>query len=469
MEWTDQEVLTALQNIPTFAEVPEDQLSWMMNCGLVRKVETGEQIFKPGAAADYMTIVLEGIIDVYVIQNGDYRHVTKISKNEITGVLPYSRLKTVGGYGEVKELTYLLQVHRDCFRDMIQNHYELTSSLVHHMTTRVREFTKFQQQNEKMMSLGKLSAGLAHELNNPAAAVVRSAEALKSHLGHQPEKFKKVMGANVSAADVDFVNQYINARLDEGLSTQLTMMERSDREDELLDWLDDHDIEGSDEIAETLVEFGVVVDDLDEIADNIAATSLNPFINWINSVMSTEKMVLEIGEASQRIAGLVSSIKSYTHMDRGQDSQTFDVTEGINNTLTMLNHKLKKGNVKVVQEYDKSHPTIMGKPGELNQVWTNVIDNALDAMSNQEEQSLTIRTVRDDRFVKVYIIDSGPGIPEDIQSQIFDPFFTTKELGKGTGLGLDVVQRIVKQHKGIVQLNSEAGRTEFLLCFPAAS
>jgi signal transduction histidine kinase len=195
---------------------------------------------------------------------------------------------------------------------------------------------------------------------------------------------------------------------------------------------------------------------------------LSPVLNWVNNNLVTEKMVTDIQEASQRISDLVGSVKNFTHMDRAQDKQFCDIRVGLRNTLTMLNHKIKKGSVTVTEHFDETLPEVKAFIGELNQVWTNIIDNALDAMEGRPDSTLEIQTERDKEFVKVTITDNGPGIPKEDLDKIFDPFFTTKEIGKGTGLGLDVVARIVKQHHGSIKAKSVPGRTAFIVCFPIA-
>jgi signal transduction histidine kinase len=193
---------------------------------------------------------------------------------------------------------------------------------------------------------------------------------------------------------------------------------------------------------------------------------MSPVFNWINSNLVTERMVTDIQESSQRISDLVKSVKNFTHMDQGKGREPTDIHSGIRNTLTMLQFRLKKGNIELTEEFDEGLPKVVAMVGELNQVWTNLIDNALDAMEATGKGRLTIRTEKEHKFVKVSVIDNGLGIPGDIQSRIFDPFFTTKEIGKGTGLGLDVVTRIVRQHNGTVRVNSVPGRTAFVVCFP---
>jgi signal transduction histidine kinase len=189
-------------------------------------------------------------------------------------------------------------------------------------------------------------------------------------------------------------------------------------------------------------------------------------LNWVNNELVTEKMVNDIQESSQRIQKLVSAVKNFTHMDRDHGKEYVEIHSGITSTLTMLAHKIRKGNVELVEHYDTSLPRVKAFAGELNQVWTNIFDNALDAMEVNSSGRLEIITKRDKENVRISVIDNGPGIPDDIKNQIFDPFFTTKDIGKGTGLGLDVVTRIVKQHEGSIKVNSVPGRTEFMICFP---
>ena len=351
-------------------------------------------------------------------------------------------------------------------KDLILQHFELTQALVHVMTTRVRDFTTLQQQNEKMMALGKLSAGLAHELNNPASAVVRSATSLKKHLHLQPESFKKVMLIQMTTEQVDEINNRLFNVLQRGPRPRLSLTERTIIEDELNDWLQDHNIDTNNDYAENFLDFGFGMDDLNCFSSIIPAKDLPPVLGWISNNLVTERMVNDIQEASQHIADLVSSVKNFTYMDRGGDKEFIDVHSGIRNSLNMLGHRLKKDNVQLVEHYDHSLPLVHAYAGELNQVWINLIDNALDAMEDNGKGVLEISTRRDGECVQVCITDDGPGVPDDIQSRIFDPFYTTKDIGKGTGLGLDVVKRIVERHKGSINLKSVPGKTTFMVCFP---
>jgi signal transduction histidine kinase len=356
----------------------------------------------------------------------------------------------------------------DKIEPMIRNHFELTQALVHIMTNRVRDYTSFIRQGEKMMALGKLSAGLAHELNNPAAAVVRGAHSMKKHLQLQPEFFKKIMEIRMDEAAINLVKQKMFEILSQHRSDKkpLTLIQRSQQEDDLTDWLNDLNVENSTELAENFVEFGFTLDHLDEFRQRLGARDVSPVFNWINNNLITERIVSDIEEASKRIADLVGSVKSFTHMDQGYDKQLTNIHDGIRTTISILQYKIRKGNIEVIEEFDNSLPPLRALIGELNQVWTNIIDNALDAMEVNKKGKLIIKTERDKDCLKVIITDDGPGIPAHIVEQIFDPFFTTKEPGKGTGLGLDIVSQIVRQHKGYLKAESKPGETRFIVSLP---
>lgn len=460
------DLLKEIKNIEGFNDLPERQLQWIVENSTLQELKTGELLFSVGTAIDTMHMIISGRIVLKLQQNNQFRTIGYLEPYTVSGVLPYSRAERATAVGEALENVTVLCLPKSCFREMIREHEELTTTLVHIMSSRIRDFTKRQQQDDKMMALGKLSAGLAHELNNPSAAVVRSAQELKKHLGFLPEGFKKVIKIRTSEEQVDLINEMVFTKTKRGVNLTRSMMEKADLESELLDWLDDHEVENPDEIAEILTEFDFAVEDLDLIKDNLRGEDLFPVLNWVTQVMTTEKLVNEIEEASGRINKLVSSVKSYTHMDQAPEKEKTDIHIGIKNTLTMLNHKLKKSSVDIVESFEKDLPKANIFVSELNQVWTNLIDNAIDAMEDVEKKTLELKTTRQGDFVNVSIIDSGNGIPEDIQGKIFDPFFTTKKVGKGTGLGLDVVRQIVSQHNGDVRLDSKPGRTEFLICIP---
>jgi len=456
-----------LQAIQALKEVPLDQLQWVIDNSELVFWPQGEMIMKTGDPLKGMFIVLEGRIRVYMIQHNEMVDITYLEPGSISGYLPFSRAIKVNANAKVIQDVTLLRLPMEKFREMVGRNFELTQALVHIMTTRVRDFTSLQQQNEKMMALGKLSAGLAHELNNPAAAIVRGAESLKKHLQLEPESFKKVIAIQMGEQEIDRVVVMVRNILERTDKPHLTLMERTEKEDELRDWLEEQDVENSADLAETFVDYAFKCEDLEDFINHMPRQHLSPVLNWVNTNLVTERMVKDIQESSQRISDLVKSIKNFTHMDQGKGKESVDIHTGIRNTLIMLNYRFRKGNIELVEEYDLTLPPIMAMVGELNQVWTNLIDNALDAMEEKGKGKLIIRTGRDQEFVKVTITDDGPGIPAEVQSQIFDPFFTTKDIGKGTGLGLDVVNRIVRQqHHGSVKMQSVPGCTSFIVCFP---
>lgn len=465
-------LLETLHEFPAFANVPDEQLQWVIDRAEEVTYPKETVLYKPHESVDHLLLLLEGRLRIDAGANGADDELIVYGDHSILGVLPFSRMKSMSNRLITERSTTLLRLHRDDLPDLAKNCYELTESLVHQMTTRVRDYTKLTQQNEKMASLGRLSAGLAHELNNPVAAVVRSVDTLNTHLRATPESFKVVMNLNLTSGQVDCVTDVFFKKLDQQSTVdrrQLTLLERTSLEDDVTDWLDDHGVEDHMDLAGPLVDYGFTVEDLDWILEKIGDENLAGVANWLVNNLVTEKLVSDIGEASKRIATLIDSIKNYTQMDRGVGKQEVQLAEGLRNTVTLLAHKIKSKQIDLTLAIADDLPVVCGWPGELNQVWTNLIDNAIDAMPNGgklEISSQPDRRSEEEVFVLTKIIDNGAGIPEDIRDKIFEPFFTTKDIGKGTGLGLDIVQGIMKHHNGSIKVQSEPGHTEFSVCLP---
>ncbi len=446
--------------------VPESELNWLIKRAEYRELEEGAFLFKKDDPADEMFLIIEGEAVFYMLQNGERRDFGSVKKGSITGLLPYSRMTHASGYGIVTKPVRLLAVCRKDLRDLIVECPEITTALVHHMTSRVRDFTSTQQQVYQLAALGKLSARLAHELNNPAAAIVRSADSLKEYLGHVPDRFKKVISLQLPEEAIDSLNEFTSRKIEAGVR-DIGLLERNDLEDELFDWLDDHDISYGDEWVEQLVDFDVRIEELEKICETTGAKALGPTLGWLVNVLTTEKMVDEIKDASKRISELVQSVKTYSHMDQSTDRQLLDSLEGLRNTVRMLGHKARRFQIKIREDFDPNTGKVLIYPSEMNQVWTNLLDNGLDALEGKvDNPQITLKTGRHSQTLDISIVDNGPGIPLEVQDQIFNPFFTTKAMGKGTGLGLDVVKRTIDRHGGRIELDSVVGRTEFKIVLP---
>ncbi len=452
-----------IRTFEPFQNLGDSDLQWLIDRSDYVLYKQGENIFYPKKPVDHMQIVVDGEFVSRIKQGNDFNEVGTWSTGYITGLLPFSRMKEAMAYGTALRDTYMLELHKKYFTEMVEVSYEMTQNLVAQMSNRIRDFTHIRLQNEKLMSLGKLSAGLAHELNNPASSIVRNVEELYRRTHQTPERFKRVMTMRITPEQTDRVNAILFSKID-AKRPELSLMQRESLKDDLLDWLEDRDVDNAEVIAETFVEFGMTEDDLDEIHDIVDGKHLDGIMPWLESTLSLEQLVGEIKEASGRIADLIKSIKSYSHMDRARDGELIDIQDGILSTLTILKHQLKNKSIDVQQDFGENLPKILAFPGQLNQVWTNLLDNAIDAMDSGGV--LTIKTYDKRDRVFVEITDNGPGIPDDVKSKIFDPFFTTKGVGKGTGLGLEVVRRIVDHHKGSITVDSVPGKTTFTICFP---
>ncbi len=340
---------------------------------------------------------------------------------------------------------------------------ELGQRLIALMSDRVRSTSYNDQLQEKMLALGKLAAGLAHEINNPAAAVNRAAATLQERLQQLPALVARLARHGLSEELVRTADAFRHrCSLESG---RLSAMERGEREDAVADWLDAHEVPESWMLAATFVDAGFQPDDLDAIAAGLPDNAVPDLVLWLEGTIAADRLLTDIGVASRRVSEIVGSVKIYTHMDRAPERELTDVREGIDSTLTMLGHKLRTKDIVIERAYDPDLGPVPAYSGELNQVWTNLIDNAVDAM--EPGGVLRIETYRQGPFARIEVIDSGKGIPPDIATRIFEPFFTTKGVGEGTGLGLDIVHRIVTvQHAGAIRVDSAPGRTVFTVELP---
>ncbi len=457
-------LLAQVKEVEIFQDIPSEELQWMIDRCEYRYYTKGEFIFEKGENVEYMVLTLEGEWIFKLERDGAMREFAQFSKGNITGMLPYSRLKKTTGYGQVIEDCKLLALHKQHFPELGIVSQSIMQTLVQVMTTRVREFEQYNTQQEKLVALGKLSAGLAHELNNPASAMIRSADELRKNLHQSPERFKGITKTKMNDEQIEKIAQIVFSKIDSAYVCKLSMIEKQDLEDDFVDWLEDHGVEDGEDIAVTFIESGFELDEMDQIEDIMQGNGLGNLLWWMETTFSNERLIKEIQESAEKISKLVQAVKGYSHMDRGQDREYVDIHDGIRSTLIMLKHKLKDKRIQVLEDFDESLPKVNIFVGQMNQVWTNLIDNAIDAMETGGQ--LTINTYRRRADIIINIKDNGSGIPEDIQNQIFEPFFTTKPMGQGTGMGLDIVHKIIRLHKGEIDLVSQPGETTFSICLP---
>ena len=454
-----------LRPLGIFEGLSDDQLAWFCEHGTKLELDPGDRMLELGQPAEFMFVVVTGSIEGYEEIGGQWLVVATTKRGQVTGMLPFSRMTHYPRYAVAQEPSQVLRVRKSDFREMLDVAWEVVQRLVAQMSDRVRGDVRLEQQQEKMMALGKLSAGLAHELNNPAAAVGRAAATLSEYLTKLPACVNGLIRQHLDEVAIDAIRR-LPTLVRPSESMTLSPLERSEREEELAAWLEDRGVADGWQIAGTLADAGLRVDDLESLGAKVPAAALGDALVWVECGLASDGVVAEIASSAERISSLIASVKTYSHMDRSSEHKLTDVREGLDNTFKMLGHKLGKKEIRLARDYQEDLPTISANAGELNQVWTNLIDNAIDAMG--EQGALRIEAKQEDSGIVVCVIDDGPGIPDDLRQRIFDPFFTTKEVGEGTGLGLDIALRIVRTHRGHIDVQSRPGRTEMRVHLPAS-
>jgi len=449
-----------LRRVPVFADLPDDQLDWFLGNSQELHAAAGDVYIRQGDPADWMFVILEGQFQWRGDLGGD-TVIYSAKPGDVTGVLPFSRMKQFSVTGRALTAGRILKFPASLFPELVQKMPELTARLVGFLSDRVRETTRVEQQRDRLASLGKLSAGLAHELNNPASAAKRATSQLRDMLIRIRNASLELGSRDLSPAQKSEIEKLEASftRTDVVPPDALTI---SDLEDQIDSLLRSHGQNDLWQLAAGLARRNVQPEAVESLFANLDADTARAALVRISASVEISSLLHEIESSTSRISDLVGAIKEYTHMDQAP-VQNVDVVKSLETTLTILNHKLKRG-VTVQRDYQPVPLLVNSFGSELNQVWTNIIDNAIDAMHGTGE--LRIRTYRDDGCVVVEIVDNGPGIPEEVQPHIFEPFFTTKGVGEGTGLGLDTVQRIVKKHRGNIQLSSKPGDTRFQVWLP---
>jgi signal transduction histidine kinase len=449
-----------LLRIPAFEGLPDDQLDWFISQSTEVVLKAGDIFLQQGTPAVWMIIVLEGQMQMRGALGGEAVTIP-LEPGEITGLLPFSRMKVAVLTGRALTDGRILKFPSAKFPELVQKMWELAQRLVGQMSDRIRETTRWEQQVDRLPSLGKLSAGLAHELNNPASAAKRATSLLREtmyRIKDAAQELGKHNLTDVQRAEIEKLEASFLKRDETPLDTLAT----SDLEDQIDSLLRSHGQNDLWQLAADLARRGVKPEALESLFATMDADLARAALVRIAASVEIANLLIEIESSTSRISDLVRAIKEYTYMDQ-TTAQNVDVAKGLENTLTILNHKIKRG-ITVHREYEKIPLLVNSYGSELNQVWTNIIDNAIDAMKGTGE--LRIRTYRDDDCVVVEIGDNGPGIPPEVEPHIFEPFYTTKGVGEGTGLGLDTALRIVKKHRGSIQVDSKPGNTRFQIFLP---
>jgi len=443
---------------------PREELAWLAEHGVLRSLKVGDVLSHKGQAVEGMYPVLSGRLAIFVDRGSGPQKTMEWRAGDVTGTLPYSRLVKPPGTVIAQEPTEIFSLHRDLLPEMTRVCFEITSRLVHLMLDRARAFTSSDLQNEKMISLGKLSAGLAHELGNPTSAIERSVCLLTDRLEDSENAARALEAARLTDAQLAAVDAIRKVCLAKKPLKERSSLEQVDREDAIADWLAARglDIANAPMLAETEVTFEA----LNALAEVVKGQALNAVLRWSAAGCAVRNLASEIQGSSMRISSLITAVKGFTHMDQAMVAEPVDPKPGLCSAVTVLNAKAMEKSVTVTVNLEDDLPQVYGFAAELNQIWGSLLDNALDAAPSGGH--VEVNASREADHVVVRIIDDGPGVPQEIRSRIFDPFFTTKPMGFGTGLGLDIARRLVRHNDGQIEFESKPGRTEFRVLLPIA-
>ncbi len=455
-----------LEKISLFKELTEEQLHCLPQ-GTEIWLDSGEMLFKQGDEAEYFYLVFEGAVQI----------AREVGKQKIvldtydTGMF-FGEVPLLAGTphlasGQAVGRSHICCLKEDEFWQMLTICPSIRKVVLGYMAKRMQELQVLSQQREKLVSLGTLAAGLAHELNNPAAAACRATGQLREPMNGLQALALKSIEQNLTPTQLQWLLDLKRDAVEHAATNSCSdPLAQSEREDELTDWLEEHGVADGWKFAFTLAAAGIDTQRLDAIARSASEDAIANVVTWLESTLAITSLLNELEQSTVRVSKLVKAVKGYSYMDRAP-LQDVDVHEDLDNTLTILGHKLKQHNIVVQREYDRTLPCIQAYGSELNQVWTNLIDNAIDALGNKG--TIWVRTFKNQDYLMVEIADNGSGIPSEIQPRIFEPFFTTKGVGKGTGLGLEIAHRIVViKHQGDIRFSSQAGDTRFQVCLPIA-
>jgi len=451
-----------MASFPVFDSVPRAELEWLGARGHVRRFPEGTLVAESGALVDEMWVVLAGRVASHAPNAGSLRKFQEVGPGYIGGAMPFSRLRAVPVRVTAEDDTTFFALNRSHFADLVRECPGLTSALVHHLIDRSRDFRTAQNHDERMRSLGRLAAGLSHELNNPASGAASHARSLTPLLDDLHAASTALARARLTDEQIDAIDAV--RRMCNDACSPRSPLELADREEEFSEWLLAHDIDPT--AAAALAGANVSLAALERLAAVLSAETLGVAIGWAASDVATRQATAHITAATERIHTLVAAVKGFTFMDREGVPDHVDIARGLSDTVAMLESKSRSKSVRVRIDTADDLPTVFGFGSELNQVWEKLIDNAIDAAP--AGGNVTLTATRRGDFVVVRVMDDGPGIPEEHRARIFDPFFTTKPVGLGTGLGLDIARRFVNLHEGDLDFSSHPGHTVFRARLPVA-
>jgi signal transduction histidine kinase len=446
----------------TIGGVPPRELEWVATHGEFLDVLPGDRVGHKGEPLPGMVVMLTGRVEATLDRGTGRRFTLASDGGELTAHLPYSRAQQLLFDIVAVQPTQAVLIRRELFPELIRECPAIVEIAVHVMLERTRLMTSASAADDKMMSMGRLSAGLAHELNNPASAASRSAKQLGAAISEAQRSAEALGRLNLSETYRARIEDVAAGTLMPMSTGVFSAIERADHEEDIADWLDSQGAD--DSLAETLAESGVTRASLDALAEEFEGEALDVVLRWIGAAHNARTLTAEVERATTRIHDLVSAVKRFTYMDRAAAPEPTDIVQGINDTVMVLGTKAKTKSVAIRVDLAPHLPKIVANAGELNQVWSNLIENAIDALPEGGEIKVIARA--NEKEVVVCVVDNGPGIPIDLQQRIFEPFFTTKPIGQGTGLGLDIALRTVRRFGGLIALDSKPGRTEFRVALP---
>jgi signal transduction histidine kinase len=457
-----------LRKIPLFEELPDDDLESL--CQIVQEfhLPAGEVLFEEGSSGDIAYIIRSGEVEIVKVSQNREILLAKRGPGEVFGeiALVFDTPRTATARARTD--TDLVGIGRADLRKLLQISPSAAASMFDIVLSRLQNTQVLLRQSEKMAQLGTFTAGIAHELNNPAAAVQRSADHLNTALFESARTFMRLVREGLTSEQQVTLEQYVRLVQERAKGMpELDALARSDREAELEEWLDEHGIVSAWECATTLVNLDFSNEQLEDLAAHYNEAQLPTILDWLNNNYTIFNLLTELQQGASRITAIVKALKSYTYLDQAPIVRA-NVHQGLDDTLLILRHKLKS-NIRVRREYDPNLPEIDAHGSDLNQVWTNLIDNAADALNSAgtADPTITLRTRQEGKWIVVTIEDNGPGIPADALPRIFEAFYTTKPIGQGTGLGLDISYNIVaSKHKGDIRVHSRPGLTQFEVWLP---